>query len=210
MKKGVLTILSGFAGSGKGTITKELIKRYPDIYRLSVSATTRNPRVGEADGREYFFKTVEEFEEMIRQDELIEYARYVENYYGTPKSYVNEQLRDGKDVILEIEIQGAFAVRRLYPDALLLFVSPPDIPTVEERLRKRGTETDEVIAKRMRRAAEEAADMDAYDYLIINDDLETCINQVHHVIQSSHLLMQNNKETTDRFKQELTRYMKGE
>ena len=144
-KKGILIVVSGFSGSGKGTIMKELLKNY-DNYALSISATTRNPREGEEDGREYFFKTVEEFEKMIAQDELIEYARYVNNYYGTPRDYVESQLLEGKDVILEIEIQGALKVKEKFPETLLLFVTPPDAKTLEERLVGRGTETAEVIA----------------------------------------------------------------
>ena len=123
-EKGILIVVSGFSGSGKGTIMKELLKQY-DNYALSISATTRNPRPGEEDGREYFFKTVEDFEKMIAKEELIEYARYVDNYYGTPRAYVEEQLEAGKDVILEIEIQGALKVKEKFPDALLLFVTPP-------------------------------------------------------------------------------------
>ena len=123
-EKGILIVVSGFSGSGKGTIMKELLKQY-DNYALSISATTRNPRPGEKDGREYFFKTVEDFEKMIAKEELIEYARYVDNYYGTPRAYVEEQLEAGKDVILEIEIQGALKVKEKFPDTLLLFVTPP-------------------------------------------------------------------------------------
>ena len=129
---GILIVVSGFSGSGKGTIMKELLKRY-DNYALSISATTRAPREGETDGREYFFKTREEFEKMIAKEELIEYAEYVNNYYGTPRAYVEEQLTAGKDVILEIEIQGAMKVKKKFPDTLLLFVTPPSA----EELRKR-------------------------------------------------------------------------
>lgn len=123
-ERGILIVVSGFSGSGKGTIMNEIMRKY-DNYALSVSATTRNPRPGETDGKEYFFKTVEEFEKMIAKDELIEYARYVDNYYGTPRAYVEEQLDAGKDVILEIEIQGALKVKEKFPDTLLLFVTPP-------------------------------------------------------------------------------------
>ena len=119
-ERGILIVVSGFSGSGKGTIMNEIMRKY-DNYALSVSATTRNPRPGETDGKEYFFKTVEEFEKMIAKDELIEYARYVDNYYGTPRAYVEEQLDAGKDVILEIEIQGALKVKEKFPDTLLLF-----------------------------------------------------------------------------------------
>ena len=130
-QRGILIVVSGFSGAGKGTLMKELMKRYEETYALSVSATTRNPREGEVDGREYFFKTTEEFEKMIAKEELIEYARYVENYYGTPRTYVEQQLEAGKDVILEIEIQGALKVKERFPDTLLLFVTPRAAPTAE-------------------------------------------------------------------------------
>lgn len=133
-QRGILIVVSGFSGAGKGTLMKELMKRYEETYALSVSATTRNPREGEVDGREYFFKTTEEFEKMIAKEELIEYARYVENYYGTPRTYVEQQLEAGKDVILEIEIQGALKVKERFPDTLLLFVTPPSAKELRRRL----------------------------------------------------------------------------
>ena len=184
-KRGILIVVSGFSGAGKGTLMKRLLDTY-DNYALSVSATTRSPRPGEVDGREYFFKNVDEFEKMIAQDELIEYAKYVNNYYGTPKEYVMRQLDDGKDVILEIEIQGALKVKEKYPDTLLLFVTPPSAKELKERLVGRGTETMDVIESRMKRATEESEGVEAYDYLIINDDLETCVKEMHQVIQSEH------------------------
>ena len=150
-EKGILIVVSGFSGSGKGTIMKEMMRQY-DNYALSISATTRNPRPGEEDGREYFFKTVEEFEKMIAKDELIEYARYVDNYYGTPRAYVEEQLDAGKEVILEIEIQGALKVKEKFPETLLLFVTPPTAKELRNRLVGRGTETMDVIDFRMNRA----------------------------------------------------------
>lgn len=185
-RKGILTVVSGFSGSGKGTLMKKLLEKYPDIYALSVSATTRTPRDGEQHGREYFFITKDEFEKMIAKGELIEYARYVENYYGTPKRYVEEQLAEGKDVILEIEIQGALKVRETFPDTLLLFVTPPSAKELKKRLEGRGTETMEVIRSRIARACEEAEGMDRYDYLIINDDLDTCVEEMHAIIQGEH------------------------
>lgn len=201
-KKGILIVVSGFSGAGKGTIMKELLKRY-DNYALSISATTRQPREGEEDGREYFFKTADEFEKMIAKDELIEYARYVENYYGTPRAYVEEQLENGKDVILEIEIQGALKVKEKLPDTLLLFVTPPSAAELEHRLVGRGTETREVIASRMHRAKEEALGMDRYDYLVVNDDLDQCVEEVHEIIQSEHRRSYRNKEFIEYMKEEL-------
>ena len=154
-KTGKLVVFSGFSGSGKGTIMKELMAKHGDDYALSVSATTRGPRPGEEHGREYFFISEEEFEQMIKADGLLEYAKYVDHYYGTPKSYVNEQLSAGKNVILEIEIQGALKVKEKFPDTLLLFVTPPSAEELKSRLVGRGTETMDVIEFRMNRAKEE-------------------------------------------------------
>ena len=155
-KKGILIVVSGFSGAGKGTLMKELMRKYPENYALSISATTRGPRDGEVDGREYFFLSREKFEKMIANNELIEYAKYVENYYGTPRAYVEKMLDEGKDVILEIEIQGALKVKEKFPDTLLMFVTPPNARELKSRLVGRGTETMEVIESRMNRACEEA------------------------------------------------------
>ena len=208
-KKGILIVLSGFSGSGKGTIMKELMKKYSDRYALSISATTRQPRPGETDGVEYFFKTKEQFEEMIAQDKLIEYARYVENYYGTPKSYVEEQLASGKDVILEIEIQGALKVKEKFPDTVLLFVTPPSAEALKERLTGRGTETAEVIASRLSRAVEEAEGIEEYDYLVVNDVLEDCVEEVHAIIQNEHARVPRNIDTINNMRKELKSFSKG-
>ena len=201
-EKGILIVVSGFSGSGKGTIMKEMMRQY-DNYALSISATTRNPRPGEEDGREYFFKTVEEFEKMIAKDELIEYARYVDNYYGTPRAYVEEQLDAGKDVILEIEIQGALKVKEKFPETLLLFVTPPTAKELRNRLVGRGTETMDVIDFRMNRAKEEAEGMDQYDYLIINDVLQDCVEQMHRIIQGEHRRSFRNIDFIENMKAEL-------
>ena len=149
---GLLIVLSGFSGSGKGTIMKELLAKYPEEYALSISATTRRPREGEVDGREYFFKTKEEFMQMIEKNALLEYACYVDNYYGTPRDYVEEQLENRKNVILEIEIQGALKIKEKFPETLLLFVTPPSAAILEERLTGRGTEEADVIHSRLCRA----------------------------------------------------------
>ena len=201
-KKGILIVVSGFSGAGKGTIMKELLKQY-DNYALSISATTRKPRPGEEEGREYFFKTVEEFEKMIAKDELIEYARYVDNYYGTPRAYVEEQLEAGKDVILEIEIQGALKVKEKFPETLLLFVTPPTAKELKHRLVGRGTETMDVIEFRMNRAKEEAEGMDKYDYLIVNDVLAECVEEVHRIIQGEHRRSFRNHAFIEHMKEEL-------
>ncbi len=184
-QRGILVVVSGFSGAGKGTLMKELLKRY-DNYALSISATTRSPREGELDGREYFFVDKDRFQQMIAEGELIEYAQYVNHYYGTPREYVEQQMASGKDVILEIEIQGALKVKKRFPDTLLLFVTPPSAKELKSRLVGRGTETIEVINARLRRAAEEAAGMEAYDYLLINDEIETCVEEMHQLIQLQH------------------------
>ncbi len=202
MSKGCLTIISGFSGAGKGTVVKALMAKY-DCYALSISATTRNPREGEVNGREYFFKTKEEFETMIREDALYEYAQYVSNYYGTPKAYVQEQLAAGKDVILEIEVQGALAVKAKNPEALLIFITPPSAEELRRRLIGRGTETMEVINNRMKRAAEEAVHMEKYDYLILNDALDVCVEDVHRLIQSQHHRMEENLDIAAKITKEL-------
>ena len=200
--RGILIVVSGFSGSGKGTIMKELLKRY-DNYALSVSATTRAPREGEAEGREYFFKTVQDFEKMIAKEELIEYARYVDNYYGTPRADVEEQISEGKDVILEIEIQGALKVKEKFPETVLLFVMPPSAAVLKERLAGRGTETEDVINFRMKRACEEAEGMDRYDYLVINDELLPCVEQVHQIIRGEHKKTFRNQKLIENIRKEL-------
>ena len=209
-RKGILIVLSGFSGSGKGTIMKELMKKHSDVYALSISATTRAPRVGETDGIEYFFKTKEQFEEMIKNEELIEYAQYVEHYYGTPKAYVTEQLEAGKDVILEIEIQGALKVKEKFPDTLLLFVSPPSAEVLKERLIGRGTEDMETINKRLSRAFEESLGVENYDYFVINDDLATCVREVHSIIQNEKSRVSHNINYINHIREELKGLSKGE
>ena len=205
MSKGILVVVSGFSGAGKGTVMKRLLEKYND-YALSISVTTRNPRPGEEDGREYFFRTKEEFEKLIKEDALIEYAQYVENYYGTPRSYVEEQLQAGKNVILEIEIQGALNVKKKFPDTLLLFVTPPSAQELEHRLRGRGTETDEVIRSRLKRAVEEAEFMDHYDYILVNDDLETCVQEMHELIQAQRHKTSQNQEFIAEMKEDLKQF----
>lgn len=202
-QRGILAVVSGFSGAGKGTLMKELLGRYGQQYALSISATTRKPRTGEVHGREYFFLEKAEFEKLIEEDALIEHACYVGNYYGTPKSYVLEQMEAGKDVILEIEIQGALNVKKRFPEALLLFVTPPGADELERRLRGRGTETDEVIRDRLKRAAEEAEYMDQYDYILINDDLDFCVSQMHELIQAQHLRTANHQEFIAGMKRQL-------
>ncbi|MCR5007390.1 MAG: guanylate kinase [Oribacterium sp.] len=185
MNKGSLVVVSGFSGAGKGTLMKNLLAKYNN-YALSISCTTRKPREGELDGREYFFKTKEEFEEMIKKDELVEYAQYVDNYYGTPKEFVRSQLDAGKDVLLEIEIQGALKIKEKFPDAVLVFITTPSGEELKSRLIGRGTEAPEVVKKRLERAVQESEGVEAYDYILINDDIDTCTEKLHNLIRAQH------------------------
>jgi guanylate kinase len=219
MEKGILVVISGFSGSGKGTLMKKLIEEYGADYALSVSATTRDPRPGEVDGKDYFFVTKDRFEEMIQNDALVEYAQYVENYYGTPKQYVLDQLDAGKNVILEIEIQGAQKIRQQFPQTRLLFVSAPDAETLKNRLIGRGTESEEVIFKRLSRAVEESRGMEEYDYLVINDDLEECTKKLHSIIMNERnsqgeanaaYRVSSNLAFVNKMRKELESFSKGE
>ena len=209
MSKGVLTVVSGFSGAGKGTVMKRLIQKYDD-YALSISVTTRNPREGERDGIEYFFKTKEEVESMIENDEFLEYARYVDNYYGTPRFYVEEMLAKGKNVILEIEIQGAMQIKSKNPEAVLVFVTPPSFEELRNRLVGRGTETADVIESRLRRASEEAEGMLSYDYILVNDQVEDCVDRLHQIILSERAKAQRNEEFINTIQQEARIFMKGD
>ena len=192
-KKGLVLVLSGFSGVGKGTVVKKLLEKY-DNYALSVSVTTRSPREGEADGREYFFITEEEFSRLESEGKLLESAGYVGHHYGTPRDYVMSHIDAGRDVILEIEIQGAMQIKKRYPEAVLVFVIPPSAAALKERLSGRGSETEEVIAARLKRAVEEAQGMEEYEYLLVNDDLEACVEQLHEIMTSEHRRASRNQE----------------
>lgn len=209
-RKGILIVVSGFSGAGKGTIMKLLLEKYEQQYALSISATTRSPRPGEEHGREYFFVSTEEFESMIEQGQLIEYAKYVNNYYGTPKTYVESQLALGKDVILEIEIQGALKVKEQFPDTLLLFVTTPTAEELKNRLVGRGTEDEATILSRLSRAVEESQGIENYDYFVVNDDLEECVDKVHGIILSEHYRISRNNTIVQEMREELTSFVKGE
>ena len=208
-ERGVLAIVSGFSGAGKGTVMKALMSKY-DNYALSISATTRAPRVGEENGREYFFKTVEEFEQMIKDDQLIEYANYVGNYYGTPKAYVESKLDEGKDVILEIELQGAMKVKEKMPETVLIFITPPTAAELKKRLVGRGTEDEATVNARLKRASEEAGYMEKYDYLLINDDLDTCVRELHELIQSEHSKVSRNIDRINFIREDVKIFSEGE
>lgn len=181
-KKGLLVIVSGPSGAGKGTVVSELIKN--KSYALSTSITTRQAREGEIDGVHYFFRDTEEFKKMIEKNELLEYAEFCGNYYGTPMFYVEEQLEQGKNVILEIEVQGALQVKERYEDAILIFLTPPNISELRNRLEKRATETIEKINMRMKRAKEEIQLINKYDYIVINDIVEKAVDSINNIVES--------------------------
>ncbi len=206
--KGILIVVSGFSGAGKGTLMKQMVRSYEN-YALSISMTTRDPRPGEAEGREYFFVSKEVFEDRISKDGLVEYASYCGNYYGTPREYVERQLERGKDVILEIEIQGALKVKNKFPTAVLMFVMPPSAAELKRRLEGRGTESQEVIDRRLKRACEEAEGIEQYDYIVINDELEECVKEMHSLIQAAHYAPLRNKEFIEKMENELRALQKG-
>ena len=217
--KGKLVVISGFSGAGKGTLMKALMKEYGDSYALSVSATTRNPRPGEMDGVDYFFVTKDKFEQMIAEDALIEYAQYVGNYYGTPKVYVQQQLDLGKNVILEIEIQGALKIKEKFPDTVLMFVTAPNANELKNRLVGRGTETPEVIAARLSRACEESEGIENYDYLVVNDTVDhasalidqlICDEQSQNTGRDQEYRVSANIDFINKMREELSGFSKGE
>lgn len=185
-QRGLLIVLSGPSGVGKGTVRKELFSQPDTNYEYSISMTTRSPREGEVDEVDYFFKTRNEFEELIEQDQLLEYAEFVGNYYGTPLAYVNKMRDAGRDVFLEIEVQGAAQVRSKVPDGLFIFLAPPSLSELEERLVGRGTESDEVIASRLQAARQELEMMNLYDYVVENDEVENACDRINAIIIAEH------------------------
>ena len=185
-ERGLLIVFSGPSGVGKGTVRQEIFSTHDHKFEYSVSMTTRAQRPGEVDGKDYFFRSREEFEELIRNGQMLEYAEYVGNYYGTPLTYVNETLDKGIDVFLEIEVQGALQVKKKVPDAVFIFLTPPDLNELQERLVGRGTDSEEVIAQRIERAREEIALMSEYDYAIVNDEVPLAAERVKRVIEAEH------------------------
>lgn len=206
--KGILIVVSGFSGAGKGTLMKRLMHTY-DNYALSISMTTRSPRKGERHGVEYFFTDKEHFEQTIAEDGFVEYACYCGNYYGTPRAYVEEQLEAGKDVILEIEIQGALKVKEKFPEALLLFVTPPNARELERRLAGRGTESEDVIRQRLSRASEESEGIEAYDYIVVNDNLDRCVEELHQLVNAARRAPVRRSEFIKEIREELREFTKG-
>lgn len=203
-KRGILAIISGFSGAGKGTVVNKLLEK--DNYAVSISATTREPRQGEVDGKNYFFKSRDEFENMIENNQLIEYAEYVGNYYGTPRDYVFKKLEEGYDVILEIEMQGALKVKEKFPETALIFITPPSADELKKRLVGRGTETIEQIDTRMSRAVDECDYMNKYDYIVVNDDLDECVDEIHRLLQAIHNAKENQSELIEKITEELKKF----
>ncbi len=201
-KKGILTVISGFSGAGKGTLIAALLDKYS--YSLSVSATTRPPREGEQDGIHYFFVSKEDFEAMIQEDKLIEYANYVDNYYGTPKQYVEEKLEQGDHIILEIETKGAIQVKKLFPEAVLIFIAPPSAQELKNRLLTRETDSPDTVEKRLQKAKEEAGYLSGYDYLIVNETVDDSMEQIHRIIQSETSRMRRSTEFIESIKEEIS------
>lgn len=185
--KGLLIVLSGPSGVGKGTVRKAIFEDPDTGFKYSISMTTRQKREGEVDGVDYFFKTREEFESLIEQDKFIEHAQYVGNYYGTPVDYVVETMEKGHDVFLEIEVEGAKQVRERFPEALFIFLAPPNLAQLEERLIGRGTDSMEVIKHRIREAKRELTLMNLYDYVVINDDVQLAKRRVQCIVEASHM-----------------------
>lgn len=207
-KKGVLIIISGFSGAGKGTIVKKLVES--NLFSLSISATSRKARAYEVEGEHYFFIDKSKFEEMINNDELIEWATYCGNYYGTPKEYVEEQIALGKDVILEIEMHGALQVKEKFPDSILVFVTAPSAREIKERLINRGTESLEIIKKRLEKSYNEIDFIDDYDYVLINNNLDECVKTIHTLITTEHLRVIRNRDIKIKLKKEFYELLKGD
>jgi guanylate kinase len=198
-QEGLLVVVSGPSGSGKGTILNLLMKQN-DKVRSSISATTRKPREGEADGVNYFFKSVDEFQEMIKKQELIEWVEYCNNYYGTPKAYIENTKNPGFDVILEIEVEGAVNIKKKYPDCVLVFILPPSFDELKKRIENRGTENDKVIEQRLERAKKEIEYIKYYDYVIINDVLQDAVDNLNSILKSERFKFSRNADILNRLK----------
>ncbi len=184
--KGLLIVISGPSGVGKGTVRKALFERKGHNLDFSISMTTRSPRVGELDGREYYFVTEEEFRDNIEKGNMLEHAKFVNNYYGTPKDKVIEKLNEGKEVVLEIEVQGALQVKAKMPDSVFIFIAPPSWKALEDRLTNRGTEPIDIINERLSKARNEIMVASSYDYIVINDEVENAVDKIIAIIRAEH------------------------
>lgn len=200
-KEGILIIISGPSGSGKGTVVSKLVE--DEDFSLSISATTRKPRDYEQNGIHYFFHTKDEFEIMKKNGDLLEWAEFCDNYYGTPKYYVENCLKLGKNVILEIEVQGAFQIKSIIPESVLIFLTAPNIKELENRLNNRGTENNDVIKKRIKRAIEEMEFVNKYDYIIINDTINESVENIKSIVKAESMKVSKNKNIYKIFKGEI-------
>ncbi len=201
MGKGLLVVISAPSGGGKGTILKELFSRDPNL-RLSVSATTRPPRPGEENGKQYYFLSRREFQDLIGRGEMLEYAEYVGNFYGTPKGPVQEWTEAGRDVVLEIEVKGGAQVKKLMPECVSIFILPPSMKVLEERLRGRGTEDNATVAKRLETARREIPHAREYDYVVYNDQVETAVRKIQAILWAEKLKYSRNTDSIERVLQD--------
>lgn len=192
-RKGLLVVLSAPSGTGKSTVAKLLVERNKRL-RLSVSATTRSPRRGEVEGRDYFYKTTDEFKSMIENDEFVEWVEYCGNYYGTPRKYIEDSISEGYDVLLEIEVEGAARIKEKYPDSVLIFMLPPSFDELKRRIEGRGTEKPEVIQNRLNQAEREIRCIDMYDYVVINDSIDNAINSINIILEAEKAKVKRNKD----------------
>jgi guanylate kinase len=208
MNKGKLLIISGFSGVGKGTVIKYLLKEYKN-YVVSVSATTRQPRENEIAGIDYHYMTNQQFEDMIQKNQLLEYADYVDHYYGTPREFVENNINEGNNVILEIETKGALQVKKSNPEAVLIFILPPDADTLKKRLMQRQTESEEVIIKRLQKAAEETESVDYYEYFVINDEIDKCAENINKIAAEAEPELPS-MEQVQKIKEDILKFSKGE
>ena len=202
-EQGLLIVLSGPSGVGKGTVRKHLFEHYNNDFDFSISMTTREQRVGEVEGEDYFFRTHEQFEQYIKEGKLLEYANYVGNYYGTPIDYVRETMERGQDVFLEIEVQGALKVKKRMPEGIFIFLSPPDLEELEYRIENRGTDKPEVINQRMEKAVEELKLIKYYDYVVENDSVDAAARKIRSIIESEHLKVERNIERFSKIIEEM-------
>jgi guanylate kinase len=197
-KRGLLIVISGPSGAGKGTVIK-LLKQNLDNLAYSVSVTTRAPREGEVDGVDYFFRTYEQFKQMVHENAFLETAEVYGNYYGTPKAYVEKLLSEGKDVILEIDTVGAANVKKQFADAVLIFIAPPSASTLRERLEKRGTETDEVKARRLEASELELSRIKNYEFIVVNNDADVAADEIKSIVKAMHCAVKNNKNMINKY-----------
>ncbi len=203
MKDGLLIVVSGPSGTGKGTICKALLDTYKNI-NLSISATTRLPRNGEEDGKSYFFLTKEKFQNMIKENEFLEYAKVYDNYYGTPQKYVMEEIKKGNNVLLEIDIQGALQVKEKFSQGVFIFIIPPSMAELKKRITNRGTESEDSLKKRFKSAIDEIGYVRQYDYCIVNDEVEKAVDKIKAVILSEQSKVKNDiEEIIKKFEEEL-------